>query len=286
MKNNNILMGIICIIISGLGFSLMAVFVKMSGDLPVMQKSFFRNLIAAVVATVPLIKTAKVISYPSDLKSWFALVLRSLLGTIGMICNFYAVGIIPLADASVILKISPFVVLVLSYLIFKEQINKISIFAIICAFIGVIFVIKPSLSHIMSIGALIALFGSFMAGGAYTAVRYLGMRKVSPEFIVFFFSIFSCLFVAPFVFLHYKPMTNYQFLMLILVGIFATVGQFGITYAYRFAAARNISVFDYIQIIFSGLFGYIFFSEIPDIYSFIGYFIIVSMGVLVAFRKS
>ncbi|MBF0714282.1 DMT family transporter [Gemella sp. GH3] len=284
-KQNNIFLGVICILLSGIGFSFMAVFVKLSGDLPVMQKSFFRNFISLIVSAIPIINNYKNVVFPKNKKDFFVLLLRSFFGTIGLLFNFYAISNINLADASVIQRLSPFVVLILSYFLFNEKMTFKEILAILCAFLGILLVIKPGLGNFISLGALFALLGAFCAGAAYTSIRYLGGRKISPEFIIFSFSLFSCIVVLPFVVFDFRPMTTYQFIMLLLVGIFATIGQFGITYAYRFAAAKSISVFDYSQIIFAGLLGYIFFLEVPDFYAIIGYIVIICMGLLISVKK-
>ncbi|KXB57982.1 DMT family transporter [Gemelliphila asaccharolytica] len=285
IKNNNLTKGIFCILISAFGFALMSFFVKLSGDLPVLQKAFFRNLIAGSIALIPVIKTNNLVRYPREKKDWIILFFRSIFGTIGLICNFFAVSHINLADASIIQRLSPFVIIILSYFIFKEKVTKKQILFIFLAFFGVVLVIKPNFVTFMSIGALAGLGTAFFSGVAYTCVRYLGMRKVSPEFIVSFFSIFSCVSVAPFVIYHYVPMSLYQVLILILVGITGAVGQFGVTYAYRYAAARSISIFDYSQIIFAGILGFFIFNEIPDIYSLIGYFLIVLSGFFINFIR-
>ena len=282
---NNLTKGIICILISGLGFSLMALFVKLSGDLPAMQKSFFRNFIVTIVAFFPFIKNFKKISYPKIKFDWFILFLRVFFGTLGIVCNFYAISHISLADSTVIQRLYPFIVLFLSFIFFKENISKLGILAILLSFSGVLFIIKPSFDNILSIGSIMALCGAFCSGAAYTALRRLGIKGISPEFIVFAFSIFSCISLIPFILINFVPMTFYQLILLILVGIFAAIGQFGITYAYKFAAAKSIAVFDYFQILFSGILGYIFFTEIPDVYSLFGYITIVLMGILLAYKK-
>lgn len=282
---NQITLGIIAILISGFSFSLMSLFVKLSGDLPTIQKVFFRNFIIGVISIIPILKHIKNISYPNCNKQWFVIFLRSLLGLLGIFCNFYAVNKIHLADLSVIQRLSPFVILILSYFIFKEKMTKLEISTIFVAFLGILLVIKPNFNNFMSYGFLIALLGAFFAGGAYTTLRYLGLAGVSSKFIVFFFSVFTTLILFPFVVINYKAMTLYQTIMIICIGISGALGQFGITYAYKLAAAKTLSVFDYSQIIFSGLFGFIFFSEKPDIYSVLGYILIISMGIFLSYKK-
>ena len=284
-KKNNILMGIFCIIVAGFGFSLMALFIKLAGNLPSMQKGFFRNIIAVGISSIPLIKHWKSINFPKGKLSWSVLISRSVFGTIGLVFNFYAITHISLADSTIIQKLSPFVILILSYIFFKEKMTKFQIIAIVIAFIGVGFIIKPSGDGFVSMGALAALLGAFCSGIAYTCVRYLGTHNVSGEFIIFFFSTLSTLLLLPYLIFNYKVMTMYQLSMLILAGASATIGQYGVTFAYKYAAAKNISVFDYSQVLFSGILGFIFFNELPDLQSLIGYIIVISIGIILV-KKS
>lgn len=285
MNNNNILKGIFCIIIAGFGFALMSLFVKLSGDLPSIQKGFFRNIIAVFISSIPLIKHWKVINIPRNNTGWLVLISRSVFGTIGLVLNFYAISHISLADSSIIQKLSPFIIIILSYIFFKEEMTRFQVFAIIIAFIGITLIIKPSGNNIISMGALAALLGALCTGIAYTCVRYLGTHNISGEFIIFFFSSLSSLMLLPYLILDYRTMTYYQLSMLLLAGISATIGQYGVTFAYKFAAAKNISVFDYSQVLFSGIFGYMFFGEFPDFQSLIGYIIVISVGIVLVLRS-
>ena len=284
-NNNNILKGIFCIIIAGFGFALMSLFVKLSGDLPSIQKGFFRNIIAVFISSIPLIKHWKVINIPRNNTGWLVLISRSVFGPIGLVLNFYAISHISLADSSIIQKLSPFIIIILSYIFFKEEMTRFQVFAIIIAFIGITLLIKPSGNNIISMGALAALLGALCAGIAYTCVRYLGTHNISGEFIIFFFSSLSSLMLLPYLILDYRTMTYFQLLMLLLAGISATIGQYGVTFAYKFAAAKNISVFDYSQVLFSGIFGYMFFGEFPDFQSLIGYVIVISVGIVLVLRS-
>ena len=285
MNNSNILKGIFCIIIAGFGFALMSLFVKLSGDLPSMQKGFFRNIIAVFISSIPLIKHWKVINIPKNKTGWLVLISRSVFGTIGLVLNFYAISHISLADSSIIQKLSTFIIIILSYIFFKEEMTRFQFFSIIIAFIGIILIIKPSGNDIISMGALAALLGALCAGIAYTCVRYLGTHNISGEFIIFFFSSLSSLMLLPYLIFDYRSMSLYQLSMLLLAGISATIGQYGVTFAYKFAAAKNISVFDYSQVLFSGIFGYMFFGEFPDFQSLIGYIIVISVGIVLVLRS-
>lgn len=269
--------GIMFILISAFSFALMNLFVQLAGDINPIQKSFFRNLIAFLFAASVLLKNRDFSYKKENLKY---LILRSVLGTVGILCNYYALGHLLLSDASMLNKLSPFVVLICSYIFLKEKINAVQIMSIIVAFIGSLFIIRPGFSLTAMLPALIGLLGAVAAGGAYTTVRYLGLRGERGPFIVFFFSAFSCIAVLPYILLNYEPMTLKQLCMLLLAGLAASGGQFGVTYAYKYAPARDISIYDYTQVIFAAIFGFVAFGQLPDTMSFIGYIIICGVSIL------
>ena len=93
--------------------------------------------------------------------------------------------------------------------------------------------------------------------------------------IVLCFSMFSCLVTLPQLIFAFHPMTGQQWLYLCLAGISAALGQFGITTAYKFAPAKDISVFDYTQVVFAALLGILFLGETPVPLSIVGYIIII-----------
>lgn len=269
--------GIVYIILSAFCFALMNMFVRMAGDIPSVQKSFFRNIVAFVFAAVLLWKNR----IPPKCKTGNLkyLLLRSAFGTVGILCNFYAVDHLVLADASMLNKMSPFFAIVFSFLILKEKVTPVQATAVAGAFIGSLFIIKPTFMNMDLVPSLIGLFGGISAGIAYTMVRMLGERGEKGPLIVCFFSGFSCLVTLPFLIFDYHPMTPVQFGILLLAGLAASGGQFAITAAYCYAPAREISVYDYSQIIFSAILGFFVFRQIPDVYSWIGYVVICAMAV-------
>lgn len=269
--------GILCIIASAFCFALMNVFVRLAGDVPSMQKSFFRNLVAFFFALAIMKKNH--VGFSGDRKNLLYLVLRSTFGTIGILGNFYAVDHLVLADASMLNKMSPFFAILFSCLILKERVTVRQAIAVIGAFLGSLLIIKPTGFDISRLPALVGLAGGLCAGIAYTFVRLLGTRGEKGPFIVGFFSGFSVVVLFPVLLFSYTPMTWQQLGCLLLAGLAATGGQFGITAAYCYAPAREISVFDYSQIVFSAVLGFFLFGQMPDVFSWLGYGVICGMGV-------
>ena len=269
--------GILYILLSALCFAFMNTFVKLAGDLPSMQKSFFRNLVALIFALIVLKRKKIGFSYNKENLKLF--ILRSTFGTLGILCNFYAIDKLVLADASMLNKMSPFFAILFSYFLLKEKVDLVQAISVVGAFIGSLFIIKPSFQNVALFPALIGFAGGMAAGIAYTFVRVLGQKGEKGPFIVFFFSSFSCLAILPFLIFQYQPMSGMQFIYLLMAGLAAAGGQFSITAAYCYAPAKEISVFDYSQIIFSAILGFLLFGQIPDLYSGLGYVIICSMAI-------
>lgn len=270
--------GIICIIFSALCFAVMNAFVRLSGDVPTVQKTFFRNFFAFFIALAAMLRSGeKMRPGKGNLKF---LVLRAAFGTLGMLCNFYAVDHLVLSDASMLNKMSPFFSILFSFLILKERLSLVQGAVVTAAFIGSMFIVRPSAAIFSEPAALLGLLGGLGAGLAYTMVRILGKRGENKSFIVLFFSAFSCLVTLPYIIINFEPMSAKQVLFLIGAGVSAAGGQFGITSAYCYAPAKEISVYDYSQLIFAMILGFILFGQIPDAFSCLGYLIIIAAAVV------
>ena len=267
---------IVCIISAAFIFALMNLFVKLSGDLPVWQKSMFRNLVAMFIALFVVIKDRT--SLRIEKKNYLPMAIRCIAGTVGVICNFYAIGKLNIADASMLNKLSPFFAIIFSVFILREKPKKVEWITIIVAFVGALFVIKPTF-NMESFPAMMGMLSGMGAGLAYACVRKLGTNGVAGPVIVFFFSMFSCLSVLPCVIATYEPMTFAQLAFLILAGLSAAGGQFSITAAYSRAPAKEISVFDYTQVLFAALLSFVILGDLPDWLSFVGYAIIIGVAI-------
>lgn len=275
--------GILAILCAAFCFALMTAFVRLASDLPSVQKSFFRNLVALLFAAGVLLRTEERFRFHKE--NLAPLLLRAAFGTVGILGNFYAVDHLLLSDASMLNKLSPFFAILFSYLLLKEKMRPFQIMAVIGAFIGSLFIVKPSGQGLFSLGAAAGLLGGLGAGAAYTFVRVLGQRGERKPFIVFFFSAFSCLVTLPFLLIDFHPMQPIQLFYLLLAGLAAAGGQFSITTAYSLAPAKEISVYDYTQVIFAAILGFLLFGQVPDIYSLIGYGIIGTVSVVMFFYQ-
>lgn len=264
--------GIIAILISAVGFSFMSVFFRLAGDLPVYQKSLARNLVAMFIPMYFIFKYKQPLF--GKLSSQPLLISRSTLGLIGVLLNIYAIDHMILSDADTLMKLNPFWTILLSLIFLNEKGRNYQFIAMIVAIAGMLFVVKPEFSSSM-FPAIAGLLSGIFAASAYTCVRALSTRE-APYTIVFYFSFFSIIVLIPFTIFTFEPMTMTQVWYLIGAGLSAAAGQIGITLAYSYAPAKDISIFTYASIIFTALFGFILFGESPDFYAVLGYMIIIA----------
>ena len=273
--------GILAMIASAFGFALMALCVRLADDYggPVssFQKSFFRNLIALLIALFAVIRSP--LRRPSEAvptrRGWALLGLRSLLGTIGIFANFYALSHIPIAEGQTLNKTAPFFTVLFAWAFIKERAGVRQILTLLIAFAGVLLIVKPGFAGEAAFPLEMGLLGGVCAGGAYACVRAMRKDGVDPAFIIFVFSVFSCVASLPFIVFDFAPMAVLQILILFGAGIGAAIGQFGVTLAYGYAAPREIAVYDYTNILFTAAFGYLFFTQLPDLWSVLGFIAIL-----------
>ena len=280
--------GICCLVASAFGFAAMAFFVRLCDEVgaPVntFQKSLFRNLIAfAIAAAVFAREPAR--ARPAGARAWALLVARSVAGCVGIFGNFYALSRINIGEAMTLNKTAPFFAVLFAWIFLRERVTRRQLAGLVAAFAGALLVMKPGFQGAATFATVCALGGGLGAGVAYTCVRELGILRVNGALIVLFFSAFSTLASLPFFIAAPDPMTLGQVLVMVGAGCAAAVGQFGVTAAYRFAPPHEIAVFDYTNVIFTALFGFFFFAQVPDALSVAGFAVIVAAAVLSS-RKS
>lgn len=271
--------GVFFIVLSALCFACMSVCVRMAGDIPTLQKSLFRNLVALAIAWLMLLRERGGF-LPADPKNWKYLLARAACGTIGLLCNFYAVDHLLLPDATMLNKMAPFFAVIVSFFLLKEKLSAVQLGTLLGAVMGALLIIKPSFHNLELIPSLIGLLGGLGAGTAYSFVRLLGKRGERNAYTVFVFSAFSCILVLPYVVFAYTPMSPGQWMWLLGSGLCAAGGQFSVTAAYCCAPARELSIYDYSQVIFSAILGFFVFGDIPDLLSITGYLLICAMAFL------
>lgn len=269
-KNKNI--GIILIVLSALFFSLMAMTVKSVNEFPLVQKVFFRNFVGVLVLSYFVIKDPKIIKVNNKL----VMLARCTFGLIGVFMYYKSLSMMNLSEAVVFNKLSPFFVILFGGLILKEKIKPIQFISVTIALIGVVILVRPT-SNVDFMPAIIGITGAISAGAAYTAVRQLRLSD-GPMTIVFYFCLSSTLVTAPMLINTFVMPSLIELLQLILIGVFALIAQLLMTNAYRHAPASQLSIYTYLNIVFSAILGVLFWQESLGSTFLIGASLIVFAG--------
>jgi len=260
-------------LISIVSFSLMHLCVKSIPDIPVHQIITFRSVFSLIIC-IYVIKKQK-ISFWGNNKP--LLILRGIVGAASLFCFFYSIKLLPLATAVTISNLIPIFTLVLAALVLKEKIEGKQWLFFLLSFLGVL-LIKGFDSRVAISGLIIALSAAFFTSCAHFLVRKLRDYD-SPEVIIFYFPLITLPLVGPYTFLNWVPPTNFEWLMLALIGAFTHVGQIFLTRAYANEEVSGVTNMYYIGIILSLFYGYLFFGETYPLLSFVGMALVLA-GIL------
>ncbi len=279
---------ILYMLISTFSFSIMGAAVKYLDTVPVLDKVLVRNCVSPIVAMIIARKAHKPL-FGSSRKGRILLTIRSLFGLCGVGLIFYATTKLSLADSALFMRLSPFWVTILAIIFLKEKIKWIQYPALILAFIGSVAIIRPweSGTIITFLPALAGFVASLCAASAYTLVSKLKAYE-DPATIVFFFSFISVV-ASALIIMILVQFTDREFFFpnaielagLAIIGLAAASGQMFLTHAYRIGAASEVSIYNYVGIVFSTLLGFLFWKEIPTAPTIIGAVAILSAGWLV-----
>ena len=268
---SNLIKAIALLIISALLFSLMGVCIRYaSSTVDNASIVFFRNVVGLFIF-LPLILQRGWSFFKTErlwMHTW-----RSVVGLVAMYGFFYAIAHLKLSNAMVFTYSSPIFIPLIAWLFLKEKITRSMLLAALIGLFGVLCVAKPDTGLLNQL-SLIGLSASFLAAMAFVTVRALTATE-PPERIVFYFcAIGTFISVIP-MFWHIRPYTWTELSFLIGAGLLANISQLVMSNAYRLAPAGQIGPVNYVAIIFAGLWGYLFWQESPDVYSLIGFALIL-----------
>ena len=269
-------------ILSALGFALMAACVKQVSTygIPVLEIVAARAIVSAFISYVD-IKRKKISLWGNNKP---LLIARGTVGAIALIFVYYAVTTLPLAEATVLQYLHPVFTAVLAVIFLKEKVQRSTLLCIVVSLLGLGVMVSPNiqfsgaeLSNMpyswLSIGA--AVLGAFGSAVAYVLVKKL--TKTEDSSVIIFYFPFVSLPIAIALLGSDFVMPSLPALgLLILVGIFTQIGQVGLTKALHSADANKATAYAYVQVVFSILIGWLWFSEIPLITTLIGGALVIS----------
>ncbi len=269
--DRNLFLAIGCLTISALLFSVMGICIRYaSHSVDNYTIVFFRNVVGLILFLPFIFKQGT--GFVKTEKLWMH-TWRSIVGLAAMYGFFYAIAHLKLSNAMVFTYSSPIFIPVIAWLFLKEKITIAMICAAVLGFIGVFCVAKPD-QGLLNWISVIGIASSLLASMAFVTVRALTQTE-PPERIVFYFCLIgSALSVIP-MFWVWRPYHLQELLFLIGAGILANVSQIFMSHAYRLAPAGQIAPVNYMAIIFAGVWGFLLWNEVPDLYSVIGFCIIL-----------
>lgn len=262
---------LLCLMTSALLFSIMGICIRFASetvDNPTIV--FFRNAVGLFIFIPMLFKYG--LDFIKTDKLWMH-TWRSIVGLAAMYGFFYAIAHLKLSNAMVFSYSSPIFIPLIAYFFLKEKINRNMILAAVIGLIGVLLVAKPDEGFFNTL-SFIGLGACFLSAMAFVTVRALTSTE-PPERIVFYFCIFGTLISSIPMFWHWRIFTLKELALLVTAGLLANISQLFMSYAYSLAPAGQIGPMNYIAIIFAGIWGFIFWHEIPDLFSIIGISIIL-----------
>jgi drug/metabolite transporter (DMT)-like permease len=269
---NSVPMSVWYMLISALGFALMAACVKEVNGLgiPVLEIVAARAIVSGIISYAD-IRRKKIAMWGHNKQ---LLIARGIVGSFALMFVYYAVTTLPLAEATVLQYLHPVFTAVLALLFLKETIQRSTIACIVISIFGLVIMIQPNLqidsaTHYPWISIVAGVLGAFGSAVAYIIIKKLTITDDSSVIIFYFpliaFPVSIILLGSDFVVPSFSATG-----LLILVGIFTQIGQVGLTKALHCADANKATAYAYVQVLFSVSIGWAYFSEVPIVTTIIG----------------
>jgi drug/metabolite transporter (DMT)-like permease len=269
---NTMPMSVWYMLISALGFALMAACVKeVSGlGIPVLEIVAARAIVSGIISYADIKR--KKISLWGHNKT--LLIARGTVGSFALMFVYYAVTTLPLAEATVLQYLHPVFTAVLAMFFLKETIQRSTITCIIISLLGLFIIIQPNLQLDNVVHYPWISIGSAVMGALGSAIAYVIIKKLTKtddsSVIIFYFPLIAFPISMIMLGSDFVVPSLAATGLLILVGIFTQVGQVGLTKALHSADANKATAYAYVQVLFSVFIGWAYFSEVPMTTTIIG----------------
>ncbi|WP_045478276.1 DMT family transporter [Vibrio owensii] len=285
--NSMIPIGVRFMVLSAFGFALMSATVKHVSlhGIPVFEIVAARALVSLVISYLD-VKRKGISVWGNNKPLLFA---RGAVGTMALMCVYYSVTTLPLAEATIFQYIHPVFTALLAVFFLKERIQSSTFICIALCLLGVYVIVRPETGpdaehSLPMFSVMIAILGAFGSSIAYVIVRKLSQTEDSSV-IIFYFPLValpaSILLIGD----QFVMPNLYLTMMLVLVGVFTQIGQLGLTKAMQTQEAGKASAYSYVQIIFSVVLGIVFFGELPSAWTYLGGALIVTGALINVFGQ-
>lgn len=290
------MLGIMLKLGSTLAFGVMVVLLKIASEtVPVGELTFARSFFGLWPVLIMLAAKGQLLSaYKTDRVAGH--LLRSSVGVAAMLMAFSAYALLPLSDATAIGFASPLFVVVFAAILLGETVRLYRWSAVSVGFLGILIILSPhigqvSLGQAETLGAILGLGGAITSALAMIFIRRLCSTERAATIVTWFSSSAAVLSLLTIPLGFWWPEHAWvmpdpkTFCMLFAMGIAGGVGQIFLTESYRFADASTIAPFDYANMLWALLFGYVLFGEVPLPQVLIGALIVIAAGIFVIYRE-
>jgi drug/metabolite transporter (DMT)-like permease len=252
-----------------------------SDDMHPFQVTFFRNLFG-LVAILPLAARTGLASIKSRQPG--LQLLRSGFGLVAMLTWFYALSVVPIAQATALSFTSVIFGSIGAAIVLGERMRLRRWSAVVAGFIGVLVILRPGIGEVDP-AALIVLLSSICWAGALLTVKRLSTTD-SVVCIVTWNSVLLTILSLPVAVPVWVTPNGEQLLWLVAIGVLATLGHLAMTSAFKASAATVVFPVDYMRLVWASVIGYLAFSEVPDAWTWTGGTIIFASTTYIAYREA
>ena len=257
-------------------FATMGVAVRFaSAELPNEMVVFLRSFFG-LIFLLPWIYHHKVISLATI--RFYGHLSRSLAGLAAMYCFFYAIANLQLAEAILLNYTAPIFISVIALVWLGEKVSGKILLAIVTGFAGVCLILKPGY-NVISQAAWIGLASGMLAALAMVSIRNLSTTEPTIR-IVFYYSVITTVVSAIPLIWYWQTPDLQTLTIMVVAGLVASLGQLLLTYSYSHAPAARIGPYTYATVVFAAVYGWIFWSEKPDVLTLSGAVLVIFAGII------
>lgn len=275
--------GCIWMALCGLGFSVMAAFVKLAGKAGIntFEITFFRCLFGFVMLFPFIMKAGITSLHTQHLK---AHVLRSVLGIVAMACAYLGIAKLELATYTALSFTKPLFAIVLAVIILKEDVRWRRWAATFVGFLGVLVMMRPG-SGAFNAWAFLALGDALSIALLITILKRLPASE-TPLIMLFYYGVIATALVAPPAVYFWQWPQPIEWVYLFIIGAMGALSQYWWILAFKAGEASAVAPFDYLRLLFAGAIGFVIFSELPDHWTLIGAALIIGSTIYIAQREA
>jgi drug/metabolite transporter (DMT)-like permease len=264
-------------------FSILSAIIRhLTAEMHPLEIAFFRNLFGLVFMLPWLARSG----FGSLRTGRFGLYLwRTMVGLLSMFAWFWALGLLPFAQAVALSFTTPLFATMGAALILKERVRLRRWTATIAGFIGVLVILRPGAAEALNIGAILVIVSCALSGATTLMVKDLLRTESSSAVVTYMVLLMTPISLVPALFVWTWPHPA-TWLIMLGMGLVATAGHLCITHSYKLADASAVLPYDYTRMIFAAAIGYVWFAEVPDRWTWIGAGIIAASAIYIAHREA